>query len=71
MDSNPGNFQALLKFWCDAGDAALAEHFSKCARNATYRSKTTQNEIIEFLDGTITETIDEVNEAKCSNFERI
>ena len=58
MDSNPGNFQALLKFRCDAAsDAALAEHLSKCARNATYCSKTTQNEIIEVLGGMITETI--------------
>ena len=51
MDSNPGNFQALLKFRCDVGDVALAHHFSKCAKNATYRSKTTQNEIIEVLGG--------------------
>ena len=33
-DSNPGNFQALLKFRRDSGDATLAEHFSKCGRNA-------------------------------------
>ena len=39
-DSNSGNFQALLKFLCDAGDAALAEHFGKCVRNVTYHSKT-------------------------------
>ena len=64
-DSNPGNFQALLKFRCDAGDIVLAEYFSKCARNATYRSKTTQNAIIEVLGGMITEAIiAEVNEAK-------
>lgn len=64
-DSNFGNFQALLKFRCDSGDTALAEHFSKCARNATYRSKTTQNKVIEILGGMITESIiAEVNEAK-------
>lgn len=64
-DKNPGNFQTLLKFRCDAGDTALAEHLSKCARNATYRSKTTQNDIIEILGGMITETIlAEVNEAR-------
>ena len=56
-ENNPGNFQTLLKFRCDAGDTALAEHLSKCARNATYRSKTTQNEIIEIRGGMITETI--------------
>ena len=54
-DSNPGIFQALLKFRCHSGDTALAEHFSKCAKNATYRSKTTQNEVIEILGGMITE----------------
>ena len=48
-DNNSGNFQALLKFQYDAGDVALANHFSKCARNTTYHSKTTQNEIIEVL----------------------
>ena len=65
MDSNPGTFQALLKFLCDAGDVVLADHFSECARNATYHSKTTQNEIIEVLGGMTTEaTIAEVNEAK-------
>ena len=55
MVKNPGNFQALIKFRCDAGDVALADRFSKCARNATYCSKTIQNEIIEVLGGMITE----------------
>lgn len=65
VESNHGNFQALLKFRCSAGDATLAQHFSKCARNATYHSKTTQNEIIEVLGGMITEKIvANVNEAK-------
>eukprot|EP00731_Ephydatia_muelleri_P022950 Em0015g533a len=48
-DLNPGNYQALLKFRCGAGDTVLAEHLSKCAKNATYRSKTTQNDIIDIL----------------------
>ena len=56
-DNNPGNFQVLLQFRCGAGDSVLAEHFKNCARNATYRSKTTQNEIIEVLGGKILETI--------------
>ena len=63
-DLNPGNYQALLKFRCGAGDTVLAEHLSKCAKNATYRSKTTQNDIIEILGGMITEkVVAEVNEA--------
>ena len=64
-DLNPDNYQALLKFRCDAGDTVLAEHLSKCAKKATYRSKMTQNDIIDILGGMITEkVISRVNEAK-------
>lgn len=53
------------KFRCDVSDTALAEHRSKCARNASHHSKTTQNDIIEILGGMLTETIlREVNEAR-------
>ena len=45
-----------IKFRCDAGDTVLAEHLSKCAKNATYRSKTTQNDIIDILGGMITDS---------------
>ena len=44
---NLGNFQELLKFWMDAGDDLLVDHLSTAPSNATYRSKTTQNEIID------------------------
>ncbi|KAL5487067.1 hypothetical protein EMCRGX_G019626 [Ephydatia muelleri] len=64
-DLNPDNYQALLKFRCDAGDTVLAEHLSKCAKKATYCSKMTQNDIIDILGGMITEkVISRVNEAK-------
>ena len=43
---NTGNFQKLLEFRVDAGDKVLEEHFKKCHKNATYRSKTIQNELI-------------------------
>ena len=46
---NPGNFQALLNFRVEAGDKVLANHFANGPRNATYRPKTIQNEIIEVL----------------------
>ena len=47
-DSNlQGNFQALLEFRIDIGDVKLKEHLENAPRNATYRSKTIQNEIIE------------------------
>lgn len=44
---NPGNFQALVSFRVKSGDLDLADHLGNAARNATYRSKTTQNELIE------------------------
>ncbi len=46
---NHGNFLALLKFRIDAGDTVLDKHFSTAARNATYTSKTIQNQIIQVL----------------------
>ena len=47
-DSNlHGNFQALLEFRIDSGDVKLEEHLENAPKNATYRSKTIQNEIIE------------------------
>lgn len=42
-----GNFRALLKFRIDAGDEILHEHVKTCAKNASYISKTTQNDLIE------------------------
>ena len=41
-----GNFQALLNFRIDSGDEILKEHFDKAPKNATYRSKSTHNDII-------------------------
>ena len=48
-DINPQNFQELLLFQCEAGDTALKLHFEAGHRNATYRSKTTQNELIQII----------------------
>ena len=36
--------EALLNFRVEAGDKVLANHFANGSRNATYRSKTIQNE---------------------------
>lgn len=64
-DGNPGNFQVLLDFRISAGDKILEKHFQTCPRNASYRSKTIQNQLIElcgdFLRGNI---IEEVKNAK-------
>ena len=52
-DDNPdnrglqGNFQALLDFRVDSGDEQLKQHLENAPRNAVYRSKTIQNEIID------------------------
>lgn len=61
-----GNFRALLKFRVDAGDDVLALHIKNCGRNASYISKTTQNEIIECCGEVITDKI--VNKIKESKF---
>jgi len=41
-----GNFQALLEFRIDSGDQTLQHHLETAPRNATYISKTIQNEMI-------------------------
>ena len=43
---NTGNFQALLDFRIDSGDVELRKHFETSAKNAMYRSPTTQNQLI-------------------------
>lgn len=43
---NEGNFRALLKFRIDSGDEILKQHLSECPNNASYISKTTQDELI-------------------------
>ena len=45
--NNPGNFQTLLEFRVDSGDRVLDDHFKTAPKNATYRSKSIQNELIE------------------------
>ena len=57
QDNNPGNFQALLQFRCNAGDNELSSHFQECSKNSTYRSKTTQNDILNVFGSMIKETI--------------
>ena len=41
-----GNFQALLEFRIDSGDQTLNHHLETAPGNATYISKTVQNEMI-------------------------
>ena len=56
-DGNPGNFQGLLDFRVQAGDVVLKEHFTNSPRNATYRSKTIQNELISCCGEIVRKTI--------------
>ena len=44
-ENNSGNFQNLLDLMENCGDDVLKEYFKNAPRNATYRSKTTQNNI--------------------------
>ena len=45
--SHQDNFKNLLEFCIDAGDVCLKEHLETCSKNASYISKTTQNELLE------------------------
>ena len=44
---NPGNFQSLLNYRVKGGDTILKDHFQRAPKNATYRSKSVQNELIQ------------------------
>ena len=62
---NSGIFQALFEFHCDPGDTILSKHLKECSKNSSYRTKTTQNDIINVIGGMITEKIvTEVKEVK-------
>ncbi|XP_078679460.1 52 kDa repressor of the inhibitor of the protein kinase-like [Branchiostoma floridae x Branchiostoma belcheri] len=52
-----GNFHALLQPRVDAGDEALKDHLDRCARNATYVSKTSQNQLLDCMKQYIQDTI--------------
>ena len=44
---NKGNFLALIDFRCEAGDTILMEHLKSSSSQATYISKTIQNDLIK------------------------
>ncbi|KAJ3649397.1 hypothetical protein Zmor_021144 [Zophobas morio] len=64
--SGEGNFRALLKFRIDAGDEILLDHVNNCAKNASYISKSTQNDLIDSCGELITNKI--VNKIKKSKY---
>ncbi|XP_062508479.1 52 kDa repressor of the inhibitor of the protein kinase-like [Corticium candelabrum] len=61
-DHSPqGNFMAFVKFAIDSGDIVLKEHLECCSRNATYMSKTTQNDLMKLMaDDIIQQIVDNV-----------
>ena len=64
--SNVGNFQGLLNFRVECGDVILEEHFQTCPKNATYLSKTVQNELIEICGDYLRKQI--IREVKVAKF---
>ena len=64
--ANTGNFQALLNLIVQSGDKVLEDHFKTAPRNATYRSKTIQNELIKCCGNHILQQL--INEIKEAQF---
>ncbi|XP_066984526.1 52 kDa repressor of the inhibitor of the protein kinase-like [Macrobrachium rosenbergii] len=58
-EGNEGNFRELLRFAVRRGDTALEKHLKNAKKNATYTSKTTQNDIIACIDEHISNVISE------------
>ena len=54
-----GNFKELLDFRASAGDELLKEHLVSFKKNASYISKTSQNELLFCLSTCIQEKIEE------------
>ena len=65
-NSGVGNFVELLNFRVRSGDVTLKNHMETCQKNASYISKTAQNEIINCAGNVITENI--VKEIKINKF---
>ena len=60
-----GNFRALLEYRVNAGDSVLKKHLETAGNNATYISKTTQNEIIDIIGNLIQQKVlEKVKKAK-------
>ncbi|KAJ8038110.1 52 kDa repressor of the inhibitor of the protein kinase [Holothuria leucospilota] len=65
-NNNPGNFIELLRMRMRSGDANLRRHFEKANKNATYRSKTTQRELINIIGEQIREKV--INQCRMKKF---
>ena len=54
---NLGNLQDLLKFQSEAGLSCLKVHFEEGHRDATYKSKTIQNQLVQIIGDQILDGI--------------
>ena len=62
---NKSNFCTCLDFSIDSGDTVLQHQFDTAPKNATYKSKTIQNEIVDCIGSCIRDQIiNEVKDAK-------
>ena len=66
VEKNPGNLQEILKLIARCGgNSVFKEHIISAPKNATYRSKTTQSEIIEICGEEIVQKlVSEILEVK-------
>ena len=65
-DGGVGNFIELLNMRVREGEVALGEHLKTCPKNASYISKTSQNELIKCCGQVTTEAI--ITEVKQNTF---
>ena len=47
----------MIDFRTDSGDEVLRDHLQSCGKNATYISKTPQNDLLECMGDAIRESI--------------
>ena len=53
ITENPGNFLAIVRLAVELDCPILKQHLSTCGRNATYLSKTIQNELLSIISDDI------------------
>lgn len=56
-DGNVGNFIEIINIRIRSGDKSLEEHYKNCKKNASYLSKTTQNDLISCSGEVISDKI--------------
>lgn len=66
---NKGNFNALLDMRIDAGDEILKRHLLEGPKNASYISKTTQNDLLECIGSFIqSHIVSEIKKTRRAQF---